>query len=349
MVTLKQLAQQLNVSVSTVSKAINNSEEISIETINRVQKLATELNYKRNKTALSLKSNKTLTLGVILPDILNRFYAKVLYGIQITAEELGYDIITFFSRESMSKEIDYLQIIGSGTVDGVLLALSEETLNKNDFSHIKDLTINNIPLVMLDRITDKISCDKVIIDDFDAIYNEVKSLVKMGRKRIGFITAINNLNVGQYRSNGYRKASIDFFGKCDQQLMLKLVHQTNSATKENSEYYRIAAHQSIEQFITKNPDLDAIIAADNISGILAVNIASKLNIDIPKDLSIVGFGDKLTSMLSHPQLTIINQHAVQIGKKSVELLIKRINSNKSSDNSFITEIIQTTTVGGSSK
>ena len=349
MVTLKQLAQQLNVSVSTVSKAINNSEEISAETIKRVQKLATELNYKRNKIALSLKSNKTLTLGVILPDILNRFYAKVLYGIQITAEELGYDIITFFSRESMSKEIDYLQIIGSGTVDGVLLALSEETLNKNDFSHIKDLTINNTPLVLLDRITDKINCDKVIIDDFDAIYNEVKSLVKMGRKRIGFITAINNLNVGQFRSNGYRKASIDFFGKCDQQLMLKLVHQTNSATKENSEYYRTAAHQSIEQFIIKNPDLDAIIAADNISGILAVNIGSKLDIDIPKDLSIVGFGDKLTSMLSQPQLTIINQHAVQIGKRSVELLIKRINSNKSNDNSFVTEIIQTTTVGGFSK
>jgi LacI family transcriptional regulator len=349
MVTLKQLAQQLNVSVSTVSKAINNSEEISAETIKRVQKLATELNYKRNKIALSLKSNKTLTLGVILPDILNRFYAKVLYGIQITAEELGYDIITFFSRESMSKEIDYLQIIGSGTVDGVLLALSEETLNKNDFSHIKDLTINNTPLVLLDRITDKINCDKVIIDDFDAIYNEVKSLVKMGRKQIGFITAINNLNVGQFRSNGYRKASIDFFGKCDQQLMLKLVHQTDSATKENSEYYRTAAHQSIEQFIINNPDLDAIIAADNISGILAVNIGSKLNIKIPKDLSIVGFGDKLTSMLSHPQLTIINQHAVQIGKRSVELLIKRINCDKSSDNSFVTEIIQTTTVGGSSK
>ena len=348
MVTLKQLAKELNVSVSTVSKALNNSGEISSETIIKVQNLAKELNYKRNKIALSLKSNKTLTLGVILPDILNRFYAKVLYGIQITAEELGYDIITFFSRESMSKEIDYLKIIGSGTVDGVLLALSEETLNKNEFSHIKDLTLNNIPLVMLDRTTDKISCDKVIIDDFDAIYNEVKSLVKKGRRKIGFITAINNLNVGKYRSNGYRKASVDFFGKFEEQLILKLVHQTNSSHTENSEYYRKSAHKSIEQFIQNNPDLDAIIAADNISGILAVNIASKLNIDIPKDLSIVGFGDKLTSMLSEPQLTTINQHAVRIGKRSVEILINRINS-KSTDNSFVTEIIQTTTHGGSSK
>jgi LacI family transcriptional regulator len=348
MVTLKQLAEKLNVSVSTVSKALNNSDEISLETISKVQNLAKELNYKRNKTALSLKSNKTLTIGVILPDILNRFYAKVLYGIQIAAEELGYDIITFFSRESMEKEIDYLQIIGAGTVDGVLLALSEETINKNEFSHIKDITLNNTPLVMLDRITDKISCDKVIIDDFDTIYNEVKSLVKMGRKKIGFITAINNLNVGKYRSNGYRKACVDLFGKFDNQLILKLVHQSNISHIENSEHYRKNAHNTIEHFISKNTGLDAIIAADNISGILAVNIASKLNINVPKDLSIVGFGDKLTSMLSQPQLTTINQHAVQIGKRSVQILINRINS-ESYDNSFVTEIIQTTTVGGYSK
>ena len=348
MVTLKQLAKKLNVSVSTVSKALNNSDEISLETISKVQNLAKELNYKRNKTALSLKSNKTLTIGVILPDILNRFYAKVLYGIQIAAEELGYDIITFFSRESMEKEIDYLQIIGAGTVDGVLLALSEETINKNEFSHIKDITLNNTPLVMLDRITDKISCDKVIIDDFDTIYNEVKSLVKMGRKKIGFITAINNLNVGKYRSNGYRKACVDFFGKFDDQLILKLVHQSNISHIENSEHYRKNAHNTIEHFILKSEGLDAIIAADNISGILAVNIASKLNINVPKDLSIVGFGDKLTSMLSQPQLTTINQHAVQIGKRSVQILINRINS-ESYDNSFVTEIIQTTTVGGYSK
>ena len=248
----------------------------------------------------------------------------------------------------MEKEIDYLQIIGAGTVDGVLLALSEETINKNEFSHIKDITLNNTPLVMLDRITDKISCDKVIIDDFDTIYNEVKSLVKMGRKKIGFITAINNLNVGKYRSNGYRKACVDFFGKFDDQLILKLVHQSNISHIENSEHYRKNAHNTIEHFISKNTGLDAIIAADNISGILAVNIASKLNINVPKDLSIVGFGDKLTSMLSQPQLTTINQHAVQIGKRSVQILINRINS-ESYDNSFVTEIIQTTTVGGYSK
>ncbi|MDA9850024.1 LacI family transcriptional regulator [Flavobacteriaceae bacterium] len=346
MITLKQLANKLNVSVSTVSKALNNSDEISEETINKIQNLAKELNYKRNKIALSLKNNKTFTLGVIIPDILNRFYAKVLYGIQKAAEETGYDIIIYSSKESLVKEIDYLNILASGTVDGVLLALSEETINKNDFAHIKNITLKDIPIVMFDRITDKISCDKVIIDDFDAIYNEVKSLVKLGRSKIGFISSISNLNVGKLRSNGFRKASVDFFGKFDSNLVLNLTNQTNNSSIKP--FYDSDVHKNIEQFLLDNNDLDAIIAADNLSGVISINIASKLNIKVPKDLSIVGFGDKLISMLSYPKLTIINQHAVQIGQRAAELLISRINS-KSTDYSFVTEIIPTTTESGFSK
>ena len=346
MITLKQLAKKLNVSVSTVSKALNNSDEISLKTINKIQNLARELNYKRNKIALSLKSNKTFTIGVIIPDILNRFYAKVLHGIQTTAENTGFDIIIYSSKESILKEVDYLNILASGTVDGILLALSEESMNNNDFSHIKNVILKDIPIVMFDRITDKISCDKVIIDDFDAIYNEVKSLVKKGRKKIGFITSINNLNVGKYRTNGYRKASVDFFGKCDKKLILKFSNQSNNSSM--NPFFKSDIHGAIEQFILNNKDLDAIIAADNLSGVISINIASKLNINIPKDLSVVGFGDKLISLLSFPKLTIINQHAVQIGQRAAELLIDRINS-KSIGNSFVTEVIPTITEGGSSK
>jgi len=348
MITLKQLALELNVSVSTVSKALNNSDEISQDTIERVQNLANKLNYKRNKIALSLKNNRTLTLGVVLPDILNRFYAKVLFGIQKKAEELGYDIITYFSRESIIKEIDYLQIFGSGAVDGVMMAISQETIKKNDFSHIKNLILKDTPLVMFDRITDKISCDKVIIDDFDTIYNEFKSLVSMGRKRIGFITSINSLNVGQYRTNGYRKAFFDCFGKCDDKLILKLSDQSNLSKEDKNLSYSNNVHQSIKNFILNSKGLDAIIAADNLSGVLSINIASQLGINVPDDLSVVGFGDNLISMLSVPRLTTINQHAVKIGERSAELLVNRINE-KSSNNSFTTEIISTSTSEGCSK
>ena len=339
MITLKNLAKELKVSVSTVSKALRDSPEISNETIEKVKDLAKKYNYRPNKIALSLKSNRTLTIGVIIPDILNRFYSKVLNGIHDSADQFGYDVITINTKESILKEIDSLQILSSGTVDGVIIAMSEETLNKNDYSHIKEFTMKETPIVMFDRVTDKINCDKVIIDDFDAIYNEVKSLKDLGRKKIGFITTINDLNVGKYRANGYRKASFDLFGKFNKNLILRI-------SKNHDK------HLEIEKFIKKNKP-DALISADIICGVISINIARNLNIDIPKELSVVGFGDKTISEYSTPKLTTIFQHGTEIGNRSVELLVDRMNSKwfglNKNQNSYTTEIIPTLTIGGGSK
>ena len=337
--TLKNLAKELKVSISTVSKALRDSPEISTETIEKVKDLAKKYNYRPNKIALSLKSNRTLTIGVIIPDILNRFYSKVLNGIHDSADRYGYDVITINTKESILKEIDSLQILSSGTVDGVIIAMSEETLNKNNYSHLKEFTMKETPIVMFDRVTDKINCDKVIIDDFDAIYNEVKSLKNLGRKKIGFITTINDLNVGKYRANGYRKASFDFFGKFNKNLILRI-------SKNHDK------HIEIEKFIKKNKP-DALISADIICGVISINIARNLNIDVPKELSVVGFGDKTISEYSTPKLTTIYQHGTEIGNRSVELLVDRMNSkwfglNKNL-NSYITDIIPTLTIGGGSK
>ena len=339
MITLKQLAKELKVSISTVSKALRDSPEISSETIEKVKFLANKYNYRPNKIALSLKSNRTLTIGVIIPDILNRFYSKVLNGIHDSADKHGYDVITINTKESLLKEIDSLQILSTGTVDGVIIAMSEETLNKNDYSHIKDFTMKETPIVMFDRVTDKINCDKVIIDDFDAIYNEVKSLKDLGRKKIGFITTINDLNVGKYRANGFRKATFDFFGKFNKNLILRI-------SKNHDK------HIEIEKFIKKNKP-DALISADIICGVISINIARNLNIEVPKELSVVGFGDKTISEYSSPKLTTIYQHGTEIGNRSVELLVDRMNSkwfglNKNL-NSYSTEIIPTLTIGGESK
>mgnify|MGYP001298959300 FL=1 len=339
MITLKKLSEELKVSISTVSKALRDSPEISIETIKKVKYLAKKYNYRPNKIALSLKSNRTLTIGVIIPDILNRFYSKVLNGIHDSADQFGYDVITINTKESMLKEIDSLQILSSGTVDGVIIAMSEETLNKNDYSHIKEFTMKETPIVMFDRVTDKINCDKVIIDDFDAIYNEVKSLKDLGRKKIGFITTINDLNVGKYRANGYRKASFDFLGKFNKNLILRISKNHDKQIE-------------IEKFIKKNKP-DAIISADIICGVISINIARKLNIEVPRDLSVVGFGDKTISEYSSPKLTTIYQHGTEIGNRSVELLVDRMNSkwfglNKNL-NSYTTDIIPTLTIGGGSK
>jgi LacI family transcriptional regulator len=263
----------------------------------------------------------------------------VLNGIHDSADQYGYDVITINTKESIIKEVDSMQIFSSGTVDGVIIAMSEETLNKNDYSHIKEFTMKETPIVMFDRVTDKINCDKVIIDDFDAIYNEVKSLKDLGRKKIGFISTINELNVGKYRANGFRKASFDFFGKFDENLILRISKNRDK-------------HIEIEKFLKKNKP-DAVISADILCGVISINIARNLNIEVPKELSVVGFGDKTISEYSSPKLTTIYQHGTEIGNRSVELLVDRMNSKwfglNKNPNSYTTDIIPTLTIGGESK
>ena len=339
MITLKELAKELNVSVSTVSKALNDSPEISQQTIEKVKKLASERNYSPNKIALSLKNNRTLTIGVVIPDILNRFYATVLNGIQESADRHGYDIITFSTKESLVKEMDSLQILSRGTVDGIIIAISEETINKNYFNHLKEFSLKNIPLVMFDRFTDKINCDKVIIDDFQTIYNEVENLYKQGRRKIGFISTIDDLNVGKFRANGFRKASFDLFGSFDKNLILKISKSDDK-------------HVKIKNFIKKT-GVDSVISADIICGVITINIARSLGLNIPSQLAVVGFGDKTISDYSTPRLSVIEQNGNQIGSRSVDLLVDRMNSkwfglNKNL-NVFSTEIIPTKSIPGESK
>ena len=141
MATLKELAKELKVSVSTVSKALHDSPEISVSTIEKVKELAKKRNYKPNKIALSLKSNRTLTIGVVIPDILNRFYSKVLDGIHDSADKHGYDVITITTKESIIKEIDSLQILSTGNVDGV--ALSSISSRLKTFSGFEASKANN--------------------------------------------------------------------------------------------------------------------------------------------------------------------------------------------------------------
>ena len=311
MVTLKQLAEQLNVSVSTVSKALHDSEEISPDTIKRVKDLAELLNYKPNKLALSLKNSKTNTIGVIIPNILNHFFAKALFAIEQEASKQGYHIITCLSNEMQSKEIDSLQLLSNGSVDGFIMSMSEETQVLNNTEHITNILQQNIPVVLFDRISEDIECDKVIIDDFGAAYEATKHLLSEGRQHIVLISNIDELSVGKLRTNGYIQA-------------------LSEAPKHKGEPRIIAfkinqsADEIIDKMFEENPIVDGIIAIDNTSGVVALQKALKRNYNVPNDLSIIGFSDENVLQFTDPKLSTISQHTVDIGKASVELLINRL-------------------------
>lgn len=308
MVTLKHLAEQLNVSISTVSKALSDSDEIGKDTIERVKKLAQELNYQPNRVALSLKQNQTKTIGVIIPNILNRFFAMTLNGIQNEATKLGYSIITCVTNEQLDKEQESISLLSNGSVDGFILAVSEETLVSGNSAHIQNMIAKNIPTIMFDRNLNNVDCSKVIIDDFNASYDVTNLLIEKGRSNLAFISTIEDLNVGVLRRKGFENA------------LLKSKHLNltsyNLFINKDKDY-----QEQIKKFLKKNTNIDAIIAADNVTGTMAVNVAKNLGFNIPKELSIIGFADELVSNLSVPKLSYINQNAETIGENTLRIIV----------------------------
>ncbi|PKQ43762.1 LacI family DNA-binding transcriptional regulator [Confluentibacter flavum] len=328
MVTLKQLAKELNVSISTVSKALNNSEEIGEDTIKRVKELAELYNYKPNRVALSLKQNKTKTIGVIIPDILNHFLAKVLFGIEREATLHGYNIITCISNETLDKEKEALQLLANGSVDGFILSVAQETQIKNEVNHFKKAISQGLPIVMFDRVAHDVLCDKVIVDDFDAVYNAAKVLLLEGRKKIGFISSIDDLSVGKLRERGYNKAILESNNQVP--LVLRISKMEDSQLK-------------IKAFLESN-HIDGVIAADSASGVIAINTAISMGLNVPKDVSVIGFSSKFISNHSIPRLTSIRQHAKDIGANAAQLLIKRLQNKNASDSDVSTRIIKTSLI-----
>jgi len=310
MTTLKELAKLLNISVSTVSKALNDSHEISNTTKKRVIELAEKLNYKPNRIAQQLKNNKTSTIGVILPTVTNPFFAEVLHGIETAATNNDYDIIVCLSDESFQKEERSLELLSNGSVDGFIMAVARESQVKEESEHILDIIRGKIPVLMFDRVVNEINCDKVIVDDFQSVYDATEYLIKKeGREHILLVSNIEELSVGKLRINGYQKA-IEDAGLASNVLKLGKV--------ENVE-------EHIYNYIEEYPRTDAIVSIDHITGIIAINMAKKIGKSIPNDLSVIGFGYEHTQLLSSPKISIIHQKAFEIGKMSVTLLIDHLN------------------------
>ncbi len=313
MVTLKELAKLLNISVSTASKALNDSSEIGEKTKKRVLELAEELNYRPNRIAQQLKSNTTKTIGVILPTVINPFFAEVLHGIETTAAKNKYDIIVCLSNEIYLKEKRSLDLLANGSVDGFILTVARESQVQNESRHLQSILDNNVPIVMFDRVVKDIVCDKVIVDDYQSVYDATQHLIQEEkRKNVVLLSNIEELSVGQYRINGYTDV---IKGNGLEPKVLKL------ANEQNPEDY-------IYKYLEDNPNVDAMISIDHITGIIALNMCKKLGITVPKDISIIGFGYENTSLLSSPKISVIHQKAHNIGKMSMDILLERLKNKE---------------------
>lgn len=315
MVTLKELARLLNVSVSTVSKALSDSPEIGEDTKRRVTELANELNYKPNRIAQQLKSSQTKVIGVVVPSLMNPFFAEVVHGIETTLTENDYDMTICISNEKVEKEKRSFDLLSTGSVDGFIVAVARETQTTYDIGHYESVS-KSTPLVMFDRVLNDIKCNKVIVDDFNTVYEATKYFIEVeNRKNIVLISNIEELSVGKHRINGYRKA-IEEAG-----------YNTNILKLGNEENPR----KEIYDYLQNNSQIDAIISIDHITGIMALNKSKILGKRIPEDISVIGFGYSDAESVSSPIISVIDQKGFEIGKKSAKILLDQIKNNSKPD------------------
>ncbi len=327
-VTLKQIAKELDVSISTVSKSLRNSLEISEDTRQKVQAFAKLYNYKPNNIALSLKNKKTKTICIIIPEIIHHFFATVISGVEHVANENGYNVIVCLSDESFDKEVINMEMLANGSIDGFIMSLSKETQLKRDFHHILEVINQGMPVVMFDRVTNDILCDKVIIDDNLAAYNATQFLVEKGYKKIALITTIDYVSVGKLRTDGYIKALKTNDLKVDENLILKIEDIENFESKIDS--------------LIKNNDIDAIFAVNELFAVTAIKIAKKYGKRVPEDISVIGFTDGIISKYSSPSISTVGQNGIKMGEKAAKMLIERLeNEEEEYDEHYKTEVIET--------
>ncbi|RKS99141.1 LacI family DNA-binding transcriptional regulator [Flavobacterium sp. 123] len=322
--TLKQIAKELNVSVSTVSKALNDSPEISEQTKIKIKEYAKLKNYKPNIIGLNLKNRKTKTIGVIIPNILNSFFAKVFSGIEKIADKKGYNVIMCISNESLEKEAHTLEMLSNGTIDGFILSVSEEAQKLHEYNHFKEIINDGTPIVMFDRIAEGVDCDKVVVDDFDSALYSTQRLIDLGCKNIALFSSVDNLSVGKLRAEGYLKALENNKIPVNPNLIIR----TDS---EDDLKDRIEG-------VFDNNKIDGIFALEENDSVAALRIGLKKGYKIPEELSIIGFADGiLASRRLSPSLTTVSQHGIEIGEEAAKLLINRL--EKKEENSVYETIV----------
>jgi len=314
MVTLKQIAEVLGISITTVSKALKEYPDVSKKTRKLVRETAAMLNYKPNSFAVNLRTKESKTIGLIIPEIMHHFFSSVVKGIISQAEKKGYLVITLQSSESYDLEKKQIDLLLSKRVDGILISLANGTA---DYKHLTQVIENETPLVMFDKIAKTVKCSKVIIDDRKAAYKATQHLIDIGCKRIahfrGPLLPQNSID----RFLGYKQALIDNHIPYDS----TLVYLLNDMSFEEGKFFA-------KELLKDHKDVDGIFINTDLVAIGAITEFKKQKIKVPKQINIIGFSNWFMASVISPSLTTINQPGFEMGKKAFKLLYKEIKDKK---------------------
>lgn len=315
-VNLKELAAELKLAPSTVSRALNDSWEISEATKKKVISMAEKLNYQPNPFARSLRENKSKTIAVIIPERINNFFAQVMDGIEDIAQEHGYHLLIYNTHEDVDREKKIVNLLLNGRADAVVMSVSSQT---SDISHLEKLYARGLPLIFFDRICGEIPTTKFITNDYESAYQGTQHLIQQGCKKVAFLMLSKELSITRERHRGYLDA-------------------IKEAGLDPEPAFSVSCSMSEESNVELIRDLlwsenrpDGILAAVEKLALATYQAVKRTRLRIPDDLKVISFSNMGIAGLLEPSLTTISQPAVTIGQECAKLLIKKLTKPKQND------------------
>ena len=313
-----QIAEKLNISVSTVSKALKDYPDVSDKTKGLVKELAKTLNYQPNAFAVNLRTKESKTIGLIIPAIVHHFFSNVIKGILAQAEKKGYLVIILQSNESYELEKKQINLLLRQRVDGILISIANTT---RSFTHLSDVITQGKPLVMFDKIAKILECSKVVIDDRKAAKDATQHLIDTGCKRIahfrGPLLSQNSID----RFLGYKEALEENNFIYDSSLVY--ICECGDSSFEEGKF-------NAKKLLQDHKDVDGVFINTDLVAIGALTAFAEMGIKVPDDISIVGFSNWFMSSVISPSLTTINQPGFEMGKAAFKQLYKELKQRKKS-------------------
>ncbi|PKA97497.1 LacI family transcriptional regulator [Flavobacteriaceae bacterium MAR_2009_75] len=309
-ITLKDLAKELGLSPSTISRAIAGHPAISNATKLKVQRKAEELGFAPNTIAASFRKKRTYSIGIIVPKLEVHFHSLVISGIEDLAYSRGYNVTIFQSKDSFEREKEITKILQNRLVEGIIVCISNETKN---YSHFKKFIKLGVPIIFYDRVPSELKANKIIIDDFGSAFRATEHLIEQGCQRIAHIAGHQNTSIFKDRFEGYKSALKAHKIAFDP----NLVFETKSLTYEEG-----AA--SAKKLIALKNKPDGLFCSNDYTAISAIQVFQKANYKVPEQIAVVGFSNYPISRVIEPNLTTINDRAFQMGEAATNLLIRQI-------------------------
>lgn len=307
--TIHDIARKLNITASTVSRALKDHPRISDETKKLVRKAAEKLNYQANHIAAALRNGKSNMVGVVVPTADRSFFASVIRGIEEVANRSGYNVIICQTYDSYEKEVASIESLLKARVDGIMISHGKETEN---FDHLKKVKDRGIPLIMFDRSHDELGVSHVVIDDFLGAYKAVEHLIQQGCKRIAHFTNNRKISIYKERLRGYREALNTYGIAFDPNLVV----ESNLQLEDG--------RNSMAHLLSSKLHVDAVFSASALGAVGAMQVLKEQNVKIPDQVALVAFSNEVYTPFIDPPLTAVDQHSMRMGNAAAEVFLEEI-------------------------